>query len=575
MYQIYNYLSLFIATVICVKADRGFVKDGNAPAEPAPASSFPVRALRFISTHSTLFLLILFIIFLFSRLFRLSILPAGVHVDEIGVTYDAFSLLHYGTDRFGRAYPVYPTNYGDGNSAMYTYLEMLFLRFFPFSVKTIRLPAFICSILCFFASYGITWEIYKDKLIALLGPIFVTIIPFFMMSERFGLDCNLMLSIVTVALYFLTKAVNSEKPRDYALAGVFFGLTLYTYVLSYLMLPLFIILLTVYFIFIKKFKWKNFLALGLPFALLGFPLLLEQLVNMGMIPEFHFLLSDFMRLPAYRRSEISFSHFISNFPNIIYLLFGGDTLSFNTFQEFGPVYWSIVPLMITGFLSGIRRERSMMKQGRVNLITLFSLYAFSVYFTSLLLTGFNTYNSNGVYIAFAVLAIEGLRCITCDLKSYKLRYAFGTTLLCMLAFSFLLFGEFYFRRQTAVYGIHPVFVSTEPGDIVRYVEAVYDPDKTKHIYTEINYHERDFSDLSIALYTETDPAIWRAYEERKDTVSGLNFMGNIAFDFPADFDENEDAVYILGTDWNHIVSYLISIGYNTDTSFAGYTIVYK
>jgi hypothetical protein len=52
-------------------------------------------------------------------------------------------------------------------------------------------------------------------------------------------------------------------------------------------------------------------------------------------------------------------------------------------------------------------------------------------------------------------------------------------------------------------------------------------------------------------------------------------MGNIAFNFPEEFDENEDAVYILGTDWNHIVSYLTSIGYNTDTSFEGYTIVYK
>ena len=578
IYNLYNQITLIAATIICLCPVFWALKAGRnktaSPGREDARTSLPAKALKLADSYYIVLLLLLFAVFLFSRLFHLSSLPAGLHLDEIGVTYDAFSLLNYGTDRLGRAFPVYPTNYGDGNSAMYTYLEMAVLRFLPLSVISIRLPAVICSIPCFFASFGITLEMYGKRAAALSGPIFVTVIPYFFMSERFGLDCNLMLSIVTVALYFLTKAVNSEKTRYYVLSGLLFGLTLYTYILSYLMLPLFILLLFIYLFLTGRFSIRRFFALCLPFGLLGIPLLLEQLVNMGIIPEFHFLGSDFMRLDFYRSSELSLSRIFINLPNIFYLLFGGDPLAFNSFKEFGPVYWCLVPLIITGAVSGIKKGVRSVRDKKPEPVFIFVLYVFSIYFVSLLLSSFNTYNSNGIYIGFAVLAAEGIMVLAKADLPLLFRQISVTAILCMTAIAFLLYGEFYFRRQVAVYGKLPVFISTEPGDMLKYVQKTYALEGDKKIYTEINYHERDYSDLCVALFTETDPSVWREYEKIKETSSPA-FMGNIAFSFPEEFDENEDAVYILGTDWNHIVSYLVSIGYNTDTSFDGYTIVYK
>ena len=578
IYYLYHHITLIIASMICIIAVffalTGKEKKGSPATGSTAFSSILTKALNLADSYCIILLILLFAVFLFSRLFHLSALPAGLHLDEIGVTYDAFSLLNFGTDRLGRAYPVYPTNYGDGNSAMYTYLEMLVLKFLPLSVISIRLPAVICSIPCFFASFGIVLEMYKNKAAALLGPLFVTVTPYFFMSERFGLDCNLMLSIVTVALYFLTKAVNSEKTRYYILSGLFFGLILYTYILSYLMLPLFILLLFVYLMLTGKFSIRKFFALCLPFGLLGIPLFLEQLVNMGILPEFRFLGSDFMKLDFYRSSEISLSLIFKNLPNMIYLLFGGDPLVFNSFNEFGPVYWCMVPLIILGCGSAIKKGIGSVREKKPEPAFIFVFYVLSIYLVSLLLASFNTYNSNGIYIGFVVLAVEGIMFLAKAPSPLLFRQISTVFILCLTGIAFLLYGEFYFRRQIAVYGKLPVFISTEPGDMLKYVEETYSPEGDKKIYTEINYHERDYADICIALFTETDPSVWREYEENKGTSSPA-FMGNIAFNFPEEFDENEDAVYILGTDWNHIVSYLSSIGYSTDTSFDGYTIVYK
>ncbi len=59
------------------------------------------------------------IVFVLTRLFLLTSVPRGLHVDEAGMAYDAFCLANYGTDRYMTWHPVYLTNYGSGQSALY------------------------------------------------------------------------------------------------------------------------------------------------------------------------------------------------------------------------------------------------------------------------------------------------------------------------------------------------------------------------------------------------------------------------------------------------------------------------
>lgn len=45
-------------------------------------------------------------VFVFTRLFLLTSVPRGLHVDEAGMAYDAFCLANYGTDRYMTYHPV-------------------------------------------------------------------------------------------------------------------------------------------------------------------------------------------------------------------------------------------------------------------------------------------------------------------------------------------------------------------------------------------------------------------------------------------------------------------------------------
>ncbi len=613
MYRIFQIVTLCITALPCLisvkhflinKGDRANVIKGTGETGAAGASLTPARFPAFLMP---VLLALIFIVFLFSRLYGLSSIPAGIHLDEAGITYDALTLRDYGTDRLGHSYPVYPANYGDGNSALYTYLEMITLRFLPLSMFSIRLPAVIMSVVCFFSSFGIAYELYEDKLFALLGPIFVTITPFFFTSERFGLDCNLMLSMSALSLYLLIKAVKSSDIRFYILAGIALGVTLYTYILSCLMIPVFLCLMLVYLIRLKKIRLPEFLGTAVPFVLIAAPLFLEQLVNLGFLPEFRFLMTDFYRLPDYRIGEISFSNIPDSIFVIVNLLFGGDPLGFNSLKEFGPFYWCAVPLFLIGLVSAIRElccsvlagEGALARSSGVRsgeypyeqdtrltavsdiklrepyLLPVILLFGISVYSVTILLPPFNTYNSNAIYIVFSMLAVEGIRLITASGLTKTLKYASLCTVFLVLLLNFLVFSEFYFRRQTAVYGFHAVFVSTEPADVINYVREHYASGSDKKIYTEINYSQRDYADIVTALFTETPAEQYREYLRAWERGDEFLHIDNIYFGFPAEFDENEDAVYILGTDWQHIASYLSETGFQTDTAFSGYTIHYR
>ncbi len=65
--------------------------------------------------------------FCVTRFFRLDSLPEGLHIDEVGLGYDALCLSKYGVDRYLEPWPLYMINAGGGSSILYTYLCTLFL----------------------------------------------------------------------------------------------------------------------------------------------------------------------------------------------------------------------------------------------------------------------------------------------------------------------------------------------------------------------------------------------------------------------------------------------------------------
>ena len=242
---------------------------------------------------------------IFLHLYKLSSIPYGMHSDEVGMAYDAFNISKNGIDRYMNSFPIYLINSGGGQSALYCYICVLLFKFLPLSVLTIRIPAFINSLIIFIYGSLIIKDIFKSKKIVYLYAIMITIMPYFFMVTRFGLDCNLMLGMSIMFLYYLNKAFVHSQIRNYIIAGIIGGICLYTYALSYIVFPLFIILMTLYLLYIKKFRLKKFLFLIIPMFIIAIPLLFFQVVNIFKLGDIHFLGISFNQLPGYRVNELS------------------------------------------------------------------------------------------------------------------------------------------------------------------------------------------------------------------------------------------------------------------------------
>ncbi len=614
MYLIFKYTTFALAVLFCLCAFVSRKKTNSSGLNPA-LERICKGSAAFIDRFWLPILLAVFAVFCFTRFYGLDRIPAGVHLDEIGYWYDAHNLARYGTDRMGSRYPVLPASYGDGHNPMYCYMCMVMLRFFPFSVKLMRAVMGISAIPLFFSSFGIIYLLYGSRRWALLGPILVTVTPYIFAANRWGLNANQMLYVCSVMLYFLIRAIKYDKIRDYILSGVFFGLSLLTYHLSYIMMPLFFVLVFTYLMIVKRFKWKNAAAAFIPFAVIGMPTFVEQLVNLGLVKPFYFLGSDYPRLTSYRVGEIAFVNLIKNAGNIVALVFGDPNYDYNSVKEFGTLYWAVIPLLFIGFaIAAVALGRSL-KSRRVNLLAPFILYGLSVYLGFISVVGCNVYKGNAIYICFIVFVILGLRFmagydavsegyisenadkVDAGLESYtgsadiKDGFTLSTGGICvililaMTALSFLLYSEFYFRRITACYGLQSLFKSTEPGDMLKYEEEVYNPAGDKTVYMELNYEDRDYCQWMLALYLQIPYEEFNKYDFAATEMSqngadaGEIFrtvpLANLRLAFPEDFDENENAVYILGHSWDHISAYLMSVGFECDTSFPGYKILYK
>lgn len=125
------------------------------------------------------------------------------------------------------------------------------------------------------------------------------------MLSRIGLDCNLMLGMSAMFLYLLIKAVDSGKYQDYFVAGIAGGLLLYSYVLSHMAMPLFILLVMLYLLYVKQINMRQILFLGVPLFILAFPLLLFHYINITGMEELQLGIFTIPRMYRYRSGDLS------------------------------------------------------------------------------------------------------------------------------------------------------------------------------------------------------------------------------------------------------------------------------
>lgn len=283
-----------------------------------------------------------------SRLIALGSLPAGVLPDEAYGAYNAWGLMTEGLDSRGYRYPLYFVAWGSGMSVLYSYLAIPMFKLLGVNILAYRLPQAIVGIVSVYGIYRLGKELFDTKM-ALLLAFALSINPWHIMNTRFGLDANMAPGMFVIGLMFLTLGI--KKKGGYLVwAAVFLGAALYCYALTWIMIPLFLLLCVV--MFWKKIP-RNRYTIIFPLLLffIALPLILFVLINLGILEEIRTPFFSIPRLEAFRGEELDIAHLgagFKNLGNLVLSQFGGEDHVAS--KLVGAYYLFTTPFMVVGVI---------------------------------------------------------------------------------------------------------------------------------------------------------------------------------------------------------------------------------
>lgn len=396
---------------------------------------------------------------IFLRIFHIATTPLGMHIDEAGLGLNAWSIANFGTDRYGNFMPVCPSNFYGEQSAFYTYFCALLVKIFGLNIYTLRIPAVVMGVLAVLFGSLLIREKWGTKGF-FTGLTLLGIFPYFVMNSRFALDCNAMLGSLSIALYCLVRLLKkAEKEPDrrlyglFALTGILFGITLYTYIIAAIVVAVFCILFGLYYLLYKKdnrfLRLKQLLFLALPLGTMAIPLILVVLVNYFDLEP---LVTPFFSVPKMitnRTEEVAFS--LSALPRklrgLLYPL-TSDGKYGSSDKHLTMYLWSI-PLILAGGILSIRETVKGLRQHTVTIDLCMLLLTFAEVFMFLLCGQYN-YHINGIFVALAYFCVNCILCILQHIKDEALHIAMVVVFCYLYGCSFLNFTADYFGADTTV-----------------------------------------------------------------------------------------------------------------------------
>ena len=422
---------------------------------------------------------------IFVHTFRLGDIPYGINVDEMGMGYDSWCLAHFGVDRYLNSFPLYLINFSGGQSSLYAYLCIPFIKLLGLNVVAMRIPAVIFGFLTAFYGYRLTRLIWPEKReYHLLFIFFYTVFPVFTMLHRIGLDCNLSLGATTLFLFCFVRAIQSEKMKDFIVSGFACGLVLYAYALNYFLIPLFLILTLCYLVWIKKINLKNVVVFAIPLIILGMPLFLIQVINILDLEKIKIGIFTLPRLYRYRGEDFAVSSILKNLLGTWNSIFLHDGVLFNSIPGFYTMYVLTIPLALIGIVKGFCVSVSALKRKVFEPVLLLLLVLVIEILLGCVLNtdGPNTYRLNSVFIIMVLFTIQGCDTIRSRIEKRGKKWVVSATVILVTGYSvfFGFFVTYYFSSYQEDTYLIPLF-QHKFEEALEYIETEVPPEVAQRV----------------------------------------------------------------------------------------------
>lgn len=208
-----------------------------------------------------LLLILITILFLFTRFYKISDVPPSVYWDEASIGYNALSIAQTGKDEWGKAFPIHFRAFGEFKLPVYIYATAVSVKLFGLNEFSVRLPAVLFSLGVVVLTFLVAKKLFGNELVGLLSSFFVTISPWFFIISRTGYEATAGLMFYLLGLIFFLQKMDGK----FLLLSVFsFILSCYSYNSFRIIAPITIIILLFFkFVEVKSFVKKGYIYVGL------------------------------------------------------------------------------------------------------------------------------------------------------------------------------------------------------------------------------------------------------------------------------------------------------------------------
>lgn len=478
-------------------------------------------------------------VFLFTRLYKLTQIPSGMHIDEISLGYNAWTLSEFGTDRYNISFPVYFNNAGSGQSSLYTYMAALFSKLFGYNIVTLRLPAVLFGAVLLVFLTLTAYEMFGIKSAYATSAI-VTIMPVFIMGERFAFDCNAFLPMFAMLLYFTVMLIKTKETKFAVLSGISISLCFYSYILSFIIIPVFLIFGMTYCLIYKKISAKNILISGTAAIIPSIPIIMYGFVVTGLIKPFKIGSISITDASFQRTAELGWQHksLATLFKNLFEIT-DHDNYNFVATEKYGVFYSNRLfglsfsqILIICAFIAIIAFCAYKNHKKEFNYETVILLACVSTLIPLLFTEGFATYRYESFLVVCALALAYGIGLLW-EHRQRVLSGLIALFFLCnFVSYSVYLFGNGFMKDNSLAYFDTELLDLCESIDLNEYKDyQIYVDDTTTYNTGLIVLYGLKVSPNDIST------------EVKNMDISDMEY-GNVHIGIPNEL-KDEKAIYII------------------------------
>jgi 4-amino-4-deoxy-L-arabinose transferase-like glycosyltransferase len=287
------------------------------------------------------------------RVHRLGDLPRGFYCDEAALGYNAYSLLRTGRDENGTLLPLYVWSFDTSyKNPVFVYSAIAPIAAFGLSEFAVRLTSAVYGTATVLGLFYLGRAL-MGPLVGLVAAALLAVCPWHWHFSRIGFELISFPCLFVAATLQLVHFLHGR--RRLVLAALLFGATVYTYAIAKLFVPLFLAGAVLLY-------WRVFAARGR-----------ETLRALGVLvlsvaPVVVFDLTHRARASAYFRETTMlqpgeppvqllwrFLAHYEQFFSVDFLFTRGDYILRHAVQEHGELYWSFLPLLALGVMTGVCR----------------------------------------------------------------------------------------------------------------------------------------------------------------------------------------------------------------------------